>query len=1793
MSGASRTKHMFLSRALEKILADKETKRSQYSQLRKACNDSLSELKKTVEDGELSGDRGGTLPHPDRKGYVDADRFILPFELACQSRHTRLVVTALDCLQKLIAYGHLLGNSPDPTQPGKRIIDRVVETMCGCFVGVNTDDGIQLQIIKALLTAVTSNSCEVHEGTLLQAVRTTYNIYVGSRNLINQTTAKATLTQMLSVIIQRMESQAEKETKRKRPADVVDIDDVQLSVPVSGEGTGTVNGDDILVQSAHLLVNEVLMRAAAQVREELIKDKMERFSTPDFDVESQVSAEEDVSASMSETSSMAAYQMSASTMSSAGGSIRFGHISQKDAFLVFRSLCKLSMKPITDTHTDPKSHELKSKVLSLEMLLSILQSAGPVFKTNDVFVCAIKQYLCVALSKNGVSPVPHVFELSLAIFLELLKSFKAHLKMQIEVFFKEIFLNILESPTSSHQHRYMVVEALSRICADAQSIVDIYLNYDCDLSLANIFERLVNVLSRVAQGGNQHSSSSSDVEVALPDKMLCSSSVSCIVNVLKCMVEWCRDLYVNSNFTGMMAFGIGKSVQSTALLQAAATEGDHLTVGETLDGLSSDGGGGGGGSGTSTPRGHRRIASLLVDGGGEGGEGASVTSASLSGLDAPEEFEERKQKKALMEKGLAIFAEKPKKGVKFLQENGLVGAESVDVAKFFLSDDRLDKTQIGNYLGENIKYNIDVMYAYTDLMEFSEMSFTSALRKFLSEFRLPGEAQKIDRIMEKFASRYCETNPNTGLFASADTAYVLAYSIIMLTTDLHSAKVKTKMTKPQYIRMNRGINDSKDLPPEYLESIFDEIAQSEIKLKLTGTRQLQASLPQGGDKRKQRAVAAQEMEQMGETVKSMMEEVSRKQTSFTRATHVEHVKPMFKATWRPILVALSVTLRETSDMELVKACLEGLRCSIRIACVFGLEFERDTFILSISQFTLLTVSAGITEMKPKNIETIKTLIAIAHTDGNYLQKSWHEVLKVVSQLELAQLIGAGVKKQYLVGPPSAGGGNASAKFDGESGKSSSEVKRMATIQQSMGETGSQSVVVAVDRIFTGSIRLDADAIVDFVNWLCKVSMVELNLAPGPRMFSLQKLVEISYYNMDRIRLEWSRIWEVLGNHFNDVGCIDNQDVSFFAVDSLRQLSMKFLERGELPNFRFQKDFLRPFEYIMKRNKSPTIRDMVVRCVAQMVHSQATNIKSGWKNIFSVFHLAASDHDEGIVELAFQTTATIFEKYFAATIDSFQDAVKCLSEFACNAAFPDTSMEAIRLIRHCARHVAEAPQMFKDHGVDENVSEGDRVWVKGWFPVLFELSCVVNRCKLDVRTRGLTVMFEIIKTYGSSFQQHWWKDLFRIVFRIFDDMKLPEQRQEKAEWMTTTCNHALYAIVDVFTQYFDILSPVLLQEMLSQLHWCVQRDNEQLARSGTNCLETLVISNGHKFSEAIWDEICISVRDIFVSTLPHKLMTWQPTPPNENEITRRDDTLSSTSSDPMGSDTDLSRSGLRHNIPMATAAAKDGGGGGGSETESLASVSTVDDLDDASGKPREKRPKKAVPDQAAVFSELLIKCVVQLELIQAIDNIVFFPAISRKNDEYNLNVAVGKVPPGRPSPPEQAMYSRLNSRHLLSLVQCLLESHRFAKKFNANHEQRSVLQKAGFRGKSKPNLVKQETSSLACALRILFYMYDDEDRQDAWKEVQAMLISLYEEGLSYFLNLSSDNHREAWTSLVLIYLVRIVSFSDERFPVHVSSAYSLLCDFLELELKQEIRNLLRKIFIRVGLSFAIGSKSSSS
>jgi len=121
------------------------------------------------------------------------------------------------------------------------------------------------------------------------------------------------------------------------------------------------------------------------------------------------------------------------------------------------------------------------------------------------------------------------------------------------------------------------------------------------------------------------------------------------------------------------------------------------------------------------------------------------------------------------------------------------------------------------------------MHAFVDMIDFTNMDFLPALRKFLQCFLLPGEAQQIDRLMLKFAERYVVTNPST--FANADTAYILAYSAIMLNVDQHNKKVKRKMTLEDFLKNNRGINDGKDLPEALLRAIFEDIGGNELKMK--------------------------------------------------------------------------------------------------------------------------------------------------------------------------------------------------------------------------------------------------------------------------------------------------------------------------------------------------------------------------------------------------------------------------------------------------------------------------------------------------------------------------------------------------------------------------------------------------------------------------------------------------------------------------------------------------------------------------------------------------------------------------------------------------------------------------------------------------------------------------------------------------------------------------------------------------------------------------------------------------
>lgn len=343
-----------------------------------------------------------------------------------------------------------------------------------CFQGVNTDEGVQLQVIKALLTIVTSPIVEVHERDILLVVRTCYNIYMATRNLVNQTTARATLTQMLNVIFQRMEQATldaavqhdRKLSETKSEAEVAtdgneagignhasDHEDTifeRKSDSSSSDGEkvedGSVGQEVMINEPALSNVDQVETSQAGSIaskKDESIEEENEEedvneecnsetqshagshsaeekidgqetkatsdeasedgisATTPndgEGEPESVVDAAEAASINGEETSKSNSIQPSVSlrveaTNGSAADSsdeiassdFYFAHISQKDAFLVFRSLCKLAMKPLAGTNpTDPKSHELRSKILSLQLLLSILQQPGPADRKSVV-----------------------------------------------------------------------------------------------------------------------------------------------------------------------------------------------------------------------------------------------------------------------------------------------------------------------------------------------------------------------------------------------------------------------------------------------------------------------------------------------------------------------------------------------------------------------------------------------------------------------------------------------------------------------------------------------------------------------------------------------------------------------------------------------------------------------------------------------------------------------------------------------------------------------------------------------------------------------------------------------------------------------------------------------------------------------------------------------------------------------------------------------------------------------------------------------------------------------------------------------------------------------------------------------------------------------------------------------------------------------------------------------------------------------------------------------------------------
>ncbi|GAA6038174.1 hypothetical protein JCM8097_005777 [Rhodosporidiobolus ruineniae] len=1825
--------------SLETIAASKEAKRSK--PLKDALDKALDVLKSPVPSTP-SGSTGGA---PTTSATIDPVLVFTPLRLACETKSLPLMITALDCLGKLVSYDFFVESQParldGPELPLRDddnesttgaggppanleslpLADQITSTVCDCFSAspasssssssssasqaTTQHDTLLLRLLSCLLSLILSSSLPVHQSALLKAVRTVYNVFLLGRPGTVQTVAQATLGQIVGGVFGRIEL-----GPQIREAAAGAASNAGLGVGLNGAASipgslaaasrsasrtdlasvaeeaeaGAANGVKAEEEDGATAVGEPETPRVPQVEEngeaaepetprppvqevadeEGEKTEGEEGESKKEEANGEAGAEATPRVSISQENSEAVQgqgeKVTRENLAKLNGvplvpsfEVSRNDMYIKDAFLVLRALCKLSMKPLgAESERDLKSPAMRSKLLSLHLVLSILNNHMPLFVDPHValvsstsrdrtpFLTAVKQHLCVALSRNAVSPVIQVFELSCEIFSRMLSGMRQKLKKEIEVLLNEIFLPILEMRNSTVRQKSLLLALVGRLAQDPQALVDIYLNYDCDRSsLDNIYERLLNIVSKlgtthfpftVEKPGTAPISALSPAAspfplpaVSLyddsrisdptftgqpPETHLKRQSLECLVNVLRSLVAWAG--------RGAAAAAAAVPVPPTPA-NGPATPGLRPSMDDaepsdraTTPGPASDG----------------QPGFLSADRRSTSG----TNTPDVGPADDPSRFESAKLRKTTLLEGIKKFNFKPKRGIAFLIDTGFIrSSEPKDIARFLLHADGLDKAQIGEYLGEGEPENIATMHAFVDYMDFTNMPFVDALRMFLQSFRLPGEAQKIDRYMLKFAERYTAGNPGT--FANADTAYILAFSVILLNTDAHNPQVKKPMSKAEFIKNNRGIDDGKDLDEEYLNTIYDEINANEIRMK----DEVEAAGPQapapglagaiatvGRDL--QREAYLWQSESMVNKTEALFRTLGRGRRraidEYYSASHAEHVKPMFEVAWMPILAGISAPLQDSDDMELITLSLDGFKQAIKIVCLFDLELERNAFVTTLAKFTFLN---NFGEMRPKNVEAIKTLLNVAMVDGNYLKGSWREVLTCVSQLERFQLIAQGVDSQAL---PELGRKPSNRRSTVSSRKTNRPTDEVAN------ETRSQHINITADMIFSSTPQLSGTAIVDFVQALSEVSWEEIQasgLAEQPRVFCLQKLVEICYYNMNRIRLEWSAMWLIIGEHFNQVTCHTNAKVSFLALDSLRQLAMRFLEKEELANFKFQKDFLKPFEYAMVHNSNPDARDMVLQCLHQMIQARVQNLRSGWRTMFGVFTAAAKVPNERIAVQSFDLVQRVHQEHFSKIVEygSFADLTVCVTDFCKISKFQRVSLQAIELLKGLIPMMLSCPECPLSQQKDatqppaDTATAVDDPMIRFWFPLLFGFyDVIMNGEDLEVRKRALDYLFDTLKKHGASYPPSFWDTVCKeVLFPIFavlrsrSDVSRFSTHEDMSVWLSTTMIQALRNLVDLFTFYFDVLAR-LLDKLLDLLCECICQENDTLARIGTSCLQQLLENNVQKLSPERWERIVSTFVQLFKTTTAYQL--FDPT---------------------------LLLPQPEHGPSESTSSSSNG----------FAPLSP--NPEDAPAPP----PKPGPPvDRRRVFRQIIVKCVLQLLLIETTHELL----------------------------QNEAVYTTIPPAELLRLMSSLDESYRFARKFNDDKDLRMALWKVGFM-RDLPNLLRQESTSAATLVNVLLRMYSNTQSEHVQKraEVVDVFAPLGLDVLANYVSLNPETQARniaAWTPVCTEILQGFCSFEEEPFMAQLPRLYPLVTNTLVRDLDPALRESVRALLVRVGV-----------
>jgi len=174
----------------------------------------------------------------------------------------------------------------------------------------------------------------------------------------------------------------------------------------------------------------------------------------------------------------------------------------QDAILVFRSIVKLSVEGEKKPESDKQIsyYVIRAQIIGLELILAILEKPKPSFLAKKEFIWIIKNHLCDGLLRYSVSNEREIFSLVVSIFFCLFTHFRKYLKNVIKVFLETIFLKLLESSNTSYHHKHLILSVFDKISQNTMMLLEIFINYDCDVGQLDISKQIVESLSKIANG---------------------------------------------------------------------------------------------------------------------------------------------------------------------------------------------------------------------------------------------------------------------------------------------------------------------------------------------------------------------------------------------------------------------------------------------------------------------------------------------------------------------------------------------------------------------------------------------------------------------------------------------------------------------------------------------------------------------------------------------------------------------------------------------------------------------------------------------------------------------------------------------------------------------------------------------------------------------------------------------------------------------------------------------------------------------------------------------------------------------------------------------------------------------------------------------------------------------------------------------------------------------------------------------------------------------------------------------